>query len=598
MQLVKTAPQQGKPNSGNFWSQIVRVFILFTLLVGSSLPQNHVSAQTKTSAEKAVKMLAGMSAEEKVGQLFLVTFDGTDLSAESQIYDLVTNHAVGGVILRVDHNNFTANTNMDAIQLINGLQKMRWDAIHFQPEDTQQVYVPLYIGFGQENDGSLTYSYLPGFSVIPNQLMTGSTWDTQQANYVGTALGEELASLGVNFLLGPSLDVLETPGLEGGDDLGIKSFGGDPYWVGQLGKAYISGIHTGGENQILVISKHFPGRGAADRPLETEVATVRKSLEQLKQIELAPFVSVTTGADPLTKTDGLLVSHLRYQGFQGNIRATTRPVSLDSAALSQIMALPEFTTWRQAGGLLVSDNLGSQAIRRFSDSTLQNFDPRQIARSAFLAGNDLLYVDQFAGSGDPDSYTGIINTLDFFTQKYSQDTAFAERVDQSVLRILTSKFNLYPEFSQPVVTSEKPIERAKSSVNLDYSVAQQAVSLIDPTQTELSTILPNPPSRNDRITFLLDTQKIRICSTCEEATMPSVDSFEKAVLNAFGPGAANQVVSSRLSSYSFQHVLDWLNDINPPENIATDLRNANWIVDRHSKPGCQSRIVLCIQTTA
>ncbi len=187
-------------------------------------------------------------------------------------------------------------------------------------------------------------------------------------------------------------------------------------------------------------------------------------------------------------------------------------------------------------------------------------------------------MDQFAGTGDPDSYTGIVNTLDFFTQKYNQDAAFAERVDQSVLRILTSKFRLYPEFSQSLVTADKVIEKAKSTTNLDYTVAQQAATLIDPTPTELSTILPNPPTRADRITFLIDTQKNRICSTCEEDTVPAVDSFEKAVLSAFGPGAANQVVASRLTSYSFQHVMDWLNDNKPPETIATDVRNANWIV--------------------
>jgi beta-N-acetylhexosaminidase len=242
------------------------------------------------------------------------------------------------------------------------------------------------------------------------------------------------------------------------------------------------------------------------------------------------------------------------------------------------MALPEFTAWRETGGLLMSDNLGGQAIRRFSDSSLQSFDPRQIARSAFLAGNDLLYVDQFNGTGDPDSYTGVINTLDFFTQKYNQDTAFAERVDQSVLRILSSKFSLYSDFNPDTVTAERTVQSAATSQNLDYSVAQEAVTLIDPTPAELTTILPDPPTRSDRITFLTDTQKFRICPTCEEETVPAVDSFQKAVLNAFGPGSANQVVSSRLSSYSFQHVLDWLNDINPPENIGTDLRNANWIV--------------------
>ena len=96
------------------------------------------------------------------------------------------------------------------------------------------------------------------------------------------------------------------------------------------------------------MAKHFPGRGGSDRPLEEEVATVRKSLEQLKQIELAPFFAVTgSSEDPSAITDGLLVSHIRYQGFQGNIRVTTRPVSFDPTALSQILTLPQFSSWRR-----------------------------------------------------------------------------------------------------------------------------------------------------------------------------------------------------------------------------------------------------------
>ncbi len=96
--------------------------------------------------------------------------------------------------------------------------------------------------------------------------------------------------------------------------------------------------------RLMVIANHFPGRGSADRPSGEEPATVRKSLEQLKQIELAPYFSVTGNAINAESTaDGLLVSHIRYQGFQGNIRSTTRPVSFDPQALSQILSLPAFS---------------------------------------------------------------------------------------------------------------------------------------------------------------------------------------------------------------------------------------------------------------
>src|SRR6185503_13841257 len=123
-------------------------------------------------------------------------------------------------------------------------------------------------------------------------------------------------------------------------------------------RAYISGLHEGSDQRMVVVAKHFPGRGSSDRMPEEEVATVRKTLEQLKKIEFSPFFAVTSGTESMDVIDGLLVSHIRYQGIQGNIRATTRPVSFDASALPLILALPEFAPWRDNGGLIVSDSLG------------------------------------------------------------------------------------------------------------------------------------------------------------------------------------------------------------------------------------------------
>ena len=69
---------------------------------------------------------------------------------------------------------------------------------------------------------------------------------------------------------------------------------------------------------------------------------------------MAPFFAVTRQTPGAAETsDALLATHIRYQGFQGNIRATTAPVSLDPQALNSLMALPEFAPWRQGGGVIV-----------------------------------------------------------------------------------------------------------------------------------------------------------------------------------------------------------------------------------------------------
>ena len=362
--------------------------ILLTFLASFLGPATSVAyAQTSTPSSKAQAVLVSMSPEERVGQLFLVTFTGTDTSPESQIYDLIANRHVGGVVLQAGNDNFVAapGTVTSAHQLINALQTIEWQAsINSQPQ-LSDVYVPLFVGISQEGDGIPHDQILSGLTPLPDEMAIGATWKTDLARQVGTVLGNELSAMGFNLYLGPSLDVLESPNPSALSDLGTRVFGGDPFWVGRMGREYISGLHAGSNNRMMVVAKHFPGRGSSDRSPEEEVATVRKSLEQLKQIELSPFFAVTNSPEPASLVDGLLVSHIRYQGFQGNIRATTRPVSFDPAALSAILALPEFATWRANGGLIVSDSLGSPAVQDFYSQGGENFSPRTVSRDAFLA---------------------------------------------------------------------------------------------------------------------------------------------------------------------------------------------------------------------
>jgi beta-N-acetylhexosaminidase len=166
-----------------------------------------------------------------------------------------------------------------------------------------------------------------------------------------------------------------------------------------------------------VIAKHFPGLGSADRSADEEISTIRKTLEELKSIELSPFFAVTGGApDSESTVDGLLASHIRYQGLQGNIRSTTKPITFDQQAFNLVMQLPQLESWRANGGLIISDDLGSPAVRDFYQLTDQRFDiTRRVALEALLAGNDLLYVSDFS-SGTSNSYDSAKQTIEFFTQ--------------------------------------------------------------------------------------------------------------------------------------------------------------------------------------
>ena len=321
------------------------------------------------------------------------------------------------------------------------------------------------------------------------------------------------------------MDILDTPETTLSNGLNANVFGGDPYWVGVMGSAYITGMHGGSNGRMLVIANHFPGSGSTDRSAGEEPATVVKPLEQLKQVELAPFFAVTgNAATPQSVVDGLLVSHIRYQGFQGNIHSITPPVSFDPSALSKILSLPALSTWYDAGGLLVSDDLGSQTVRLFYNPGGKSFQAHQVALDAFLAGNDLLYMGNIVSSDAKDNYSSVVETLDFFNQKYAGDPAFAKRVDDAVLRILKSKYRLYGDFEPGTITpSESGLAQLDQSDAITFDVARQSATLISPDKSDLATVLPSPPVIGDHIVFLTDARVERQCSTCAEEPMLPVE---------------------------------------------------------------------------
>ena len=368
--------------------RIILWLLLVTLLTVPARGGAAAQATPEPGTPPAVQDLFDiMTPEERVGQLFLVSFTGTDTAETSRIHDLVVNQHVGGVVLLAANDNFAAapDTMQAARDLTRRLQQVEWISAERPPNDPvtgrplSRAYVPLFIATQQDGDGAPGDQVLSGLTPLPSEMAVGATWSPELAQQVGAINGRELASLGINMYFGPSLDVLETANTMSANDPGAGVFGGDPFWVSLLGSAYIEGLHQGAQSRLLVIPKHFPGRGSSDRLSDEEVATVRKNLEELKQIELAPFFAVTREeAGVPTSADGLLVSHIRYQGFQGNIRATTKPISFDAQALSLILSLPEFAGWREAGGLIISDSLGTNAVRHFYSSGA-GFSARTVA---------------------------------------------------------------------------------------------------------------------------------------------------------------------------------------------------------------------------
>lgn len=349
---------------------------------------------------------------------------------------------------------------------------------------TDDMQLPLLIGVRQQGNGPPSTSLRRGFTPLPSQMALGATWQPELVEEVGAVVGRELNAVGINLLLGPNLDIYETPVFDSSRSV-ANYFGSNPFWVGKMGSAYIAGVHAGSSNSVATVAMHFPGRGGSDRDPTQEIATIQKSMEELRRTELPPFFTITQNPSSLLSatgtsgaTDLLMTSHLRYSGLQGN-EQERGPISL-TPSLRFLLGQREFEAWRTRG-LVMSDSLGVPAIRRFYDPSLADFPHRRIAFESFASGHDLLYIDDFSLDGEwATQQRNLIDTLTFFAQRYRDDVGFASDVDNAVRRILRLKLSLY---SQPRPLADAQLNEidppSSTAVQTDTQIVTQTSTQAD-----------------------------------------------------------------------------------------------------------------------
>ncbi|MDX1600593.1 MAG: hypothetical protein R3191_03655, partial [Anaerolineales bacterium] len=212
-----------------------------------------------------------------------------------------------------------------------------------------------------------------------------------------------------------------------------------------------------------------------------------------------------------------------------------------------------------------------------------------VARDALIAGNDLLYLGNVREPDAPDELTTIQSVASFFVQKYREDPVFAQRVDEAALRILRLKLRMYGgSFVQSrVVPNSAEAEVLGTNESVGFSTARRGATLVSPQQGELQSRLGGAPELGERIVFITDVGWFRRCPDCGAETLIETNELERRVNDLYGPGAAGQVGTWNLWSYSMADLAAYLGrspeetlpfPLTPPEELDEVLRAADWLV--------------------
>jgi beta-glucosidase len=157
---------------------------------------------------------------------------------------------------------------------------------------------------------------------LPCPSALGATWDSELVYELGTALGTEARSKGVDVLLAPTLNLVRTP--LGGR--GFEFFSEDPELTARLAVSYVRGVQSAG---VAATIKHYVGN---DSETERWNYDARITEQVLRELYLVPFEACVREAgaalvmaaynsvngSPMTEHERLLRDVLKDEwGFTG-----------------------------------------------------------------------------------------------------------------------------------------------------------------------------------------------------------------------------------------------------------------------------------------
>jgi len=295
------------------------------------------------------------SLKHKIGQLFIIGFEGATLSENNPVVTDIAEHHLGGVILfdrllarkRSINNIISPDQVADLTAKLQGFAKGN-----------------LLIAVDQEGGRVARLDRQHGFPATPDAATLGRGGDPEQTGYYGGQVAEMLHSAGINFNLAPVVDLNVYPenpiiGTYG------RSFSSNPDTVF---KNTVKWLDAHRKKGVLSCLKHFPGHGSSIDDSHLGFVDISATWSE---IELQPYKDLLArGYD-----EAIMVAHL----FNSELDPTY-PATLSHATLNGI--LRERLGHR---GVIISDDMQMRAIT-------DRYGLAESCCMAISAGVDLLII--------------------------------------------------------------------------------------------------------------------------------------------------------------------------------------------------------------
>lgn len=344
--------------------------------------------------EQIDKMIADMSLEERVLQLFVITPEAltrvdTVVAAGEATKEAIIERPVGGLIY------FQKN-----LQNPEQVKEMLSNTYQYYREAGAPVP---FLSVDEEGGSVARIGGQSAFGVerLPDMRVIGENGNAEEAKRVGDVIGSYLSELGFNLDFAPDADVLTNPQNE---VVKKRSFGSDAELVSRMSMAVVKGLE---EHGIYATLKHYPGHGATLSDSHKGYAYTDKTLEELMEEELIPFKEGIS-----EDIHFIMVAHISVP----EITKDTVPCSLSPYMVTDVLR-------EQLGyqGIVITDAMNMGAIS-------QEYNSKEASVMALKAGVDLVLMP----TDFEEAYQGVLSAIE-------EGELTEERIDESVRRVLRLK---------------------------------------------------------------------------------------------------------------------------------------------------------------
>ena len=269
----------------------------------------------------------------------LVGFGGTTAQV---ICDAIQKHHFGNIIL------FKRNI-QNAEQLRTLCQKI-WDAC------LQHNGIAPLIAIDQE--GGSVRRIFEGVTDVPGQMAiaSASIENKKASKQVAHIVARQLKELGIGLNLAPVVDVNTNPY---NPVIGVRSYGDDPKRVSRLAQEFVKEHQKQG---VAACYKHFCGHGSVQVDSHIGVPVVDKSLSQLSECELVPYMDMQkSGSAPAA----VMTAHILYPQIDKDNIATLSQAILGGILRDKL----------QYNGLVLTDCFEMEGLSktlRIEDAAVQS----------------------------------------------------------------------------------------------------------------------------------------------------------------------------------------------------------------------------------